>query len=336
MLTASDLLTLPYTPDLTQAGIAYACRSLPHTYNRMGGSPIYRLRRIVAGKAVELAFRRHLGKEGVPFDTLGATPFTDPDRYDVALGGRRCDIKSFQIFDKAKILQARRDPEYILSAAALVPSDQLASDHLNDTDLYIFAFVHALITQDENDLKRAIAAGQPVSLIYPFPAAWAQPDPWRSLGSLALKTDLPSAITLELGGQDSQRSFQTEELTLLPRTRQKAKRDYYSLAYLHAPYAPEGRVGIHSPELAQTRLIQAEEWGNIWVYGMEIILAGYMTRGEFRRRARDLPANSRVLQYPRTRTHNGFLPVRRLRPLAGLFERAKEWEEYKKNVKRIA
>ncbi len=330
MLTPADLLTLPYTPDLTQAGIAYACRSLPHTYDRMGGNPVHRLRRIVAGKAVELAFRRYLGKEGIPFDTLGATPFTDPDRYDVALGGRRCDIKSFQITDKEKILRARRDPEYILSAAALVPSDQLASDHLNDNDLYIFAFFYALITQDQDDLKRAVAAGQPIYLIYSFPAAWAQPDPWRSLGPLALKTDLPSSITLELGGQDSQRGFQIEEITLLPRIRQKVKQDYYSLAYCHAPQAPEGQVGIHSPRLAHTLLIQPEEWGNIWVYGIEIILVGYMTRGEFRRRASDLPANSRVLQYPRTRTHNGFVPVRRLRPLADLFERTKEWEEYKK------
>jgi hypothetical protein len=329
MLTPTDLLTLPYTPDLTQAGIAYARRSLPHTYDRMGGNPINRMRRIVAGKAVELAFRRHLGKEGIPFDTLGATPFTDPDRYDVALGGHRCDIKSFQIFDKGKILRARHDPEYILSAAALVPSDQLASDHLNDNDIYIFAFVLALVTRNEDDLKRALAAGQPVYLIYPFPPAWAQPNPWRSLGSLAIKTDLPAAITLELGGQDSQRGFQTEAISLLPRTRRQAKRDYYSLAYLHTSQALDGQVGIHSPGLGQTLLVQPGEWGNSWVYGMEIILAGYMTRGEFRRRARELPPNSRVLQYPRTRTQNGYLPVRRLRPLLDLFERTKNWEEHK-------
>jgi hypothetical protein len=330
MLTASDLLTLPYTPDLTQAGIAYARRSLPHTYNRVGGDPIHRMRRIVSGKAVELAFRRYLGQQDIPFDILGATPFTDPDRYDVALGGRRCDIKSFQIFDKEKIQRARRDPEFLLRAAALVPSDQLASDSLNDSDLYIFAFVYALATQDEEELQRARAAGQPVYLIYPFPPAWAQPDPWRSLGSVVLKTDLAEVITLELGGQDRQRGFQTEAIHLLPRTRQNAMLDYYSLAYLHAPCRPEGQVGVHSQRSGQTLLISPEEWGNIWVYGMEIILAGYLARGEFRRRARDLPPNSRVLQYPRTRTQNKYLPVRRLRPLSDLLARVKEWEEYKK------
>jgi len=39
MLTASDLIRLPFPPDLTEGGIAYAVRSLPYTYNRMGGSP---------------------------------------------------------------------------------------------------------------------------------------------------------------------------------------------------------------------------------------------------------------------------------------------------------
>jgi hypothetical protein len=58
---------------------------------------------------------------------------------------------------------------------------------------------------------------------------------------------------------------------------------------------------------------------------MQIILAGYMTRGEFRRRARPLPAGSRVLQYPRTRTENMSLPIGELRPLGDLLERVKEW-----------
>jgi len=97
MITASDFLQLPYTPDLTEGGIAYAIRSLPYTYDRMGGSPYDRLRRIVAGVAVELAFRRHLSQQDIPYDVKGATPFTDPDRYDVSLGGHRCDIKSFII-----------------------------------------------------------------------------------------------------------------------------------------------------------------------------------------------------------------------------------------------
>src|SRR5688500_19087567 len=94
MITSSDFIKLAYTPDLTEGGIAYATRSLPYTYDRMGGSLYSRLRRIVGGVAVELAFRRLLGEREVPFDVKGATPFSEPDRYDVSLGGHRCDLKT--------------------------------------------------------------------------------------------------------------------------------------------------------------------------------------------------------------------------------------------------
>src|SRR5512145_3161542 len=106
-LPVASILRLPYPSDLTRAGITYALRSLAYTYDRMGGSPFMRLRRIVAGKAVELAFRRYLDAQQVPYDNLGATPFTDPDRYDVALGGHRCDVKSFLISRREAIRQVR-------------------------------------------------------------------------------------------------------------------------------------------------------------------------------------------------------------------------------------
>ena len=98
MLSPSDLLRLPYTPDLTEGGIAYALLSLPYanlSYDR--------IRRTVAGAIVELAFRRHLSQQDIPFDITAATPFTDPTRHDVSLGGHRCDIKSFLISHREQI-----------------------------------------------------------------------------------------------------------------------------------------------------------------------------------------------------------------------------------------
>jgi hypothetical protein len=56
---------------------------------------------------------------------------------------------------------------------------------------------------------------------------------------------------------------------------------------------------------------------------MEIILAGYMTRNEFRQKSHRLPPRSRVWQYRYTRTENFTLPVAELQPLARLFERLK-------------
>ena len=153
MISPSDLIHLPYTRDLTDGGIAYALRVLPYMYNRMGGSPYDRLRRTVAGVAVELAFRRYLAEQQIPFDVKSALPFTDPNQYDVSLGGRRCDIKSFFISYREQIAEMKRNPQVVLNAPALVPSDQNVSDGNSNHDIYLFAFLSGLIAASQADLQ---------------------------------------------------------------------------------------------------------------------------------------------------------------------------------------
>ena len=207
MITASDLLRIPYTSDLTEGGIAYAGRSLPHTYDRMGGSPFDRLRRIVAGVAVELAFRRYLTQQNTPFDIKGATPFTDPDRYDVSLGGHRCDIKSFLISHRVQISALRADPELILKAPALVPLDQYSADGHSDNDLYLFAFLTGLVAASPDDLQKAMDASQPIYLIHTMPKVWTRPHTWIPLRPLVLKSESDETLRLEIGGQDFRSEF---------------------------------------------------------------------------------------------------------------------------------
>jgi hypothetical protein len=325
MLAPSDFICIPYTADMTRAGIVYACRSLPYTYDRMGGSPFKRLRRIVAGKAVELAFKRHLNNEEIPHDMLGATPFTDPDQYDIAIGGRRCDIKSYMVSFKDRIRQIRNQPECLLEAQALVPCDQITSDHLDDEDIYIFAFLTALLTPNQESLKQALGMGQPTWMIHPLPKTWSRPAHWASLGQLALKCDTSQPLKIELGGQNGKKDFLSEQVILKPRQRTPTRGEFYALSYLYTPEPPDGIVGVYCPFLEETHLAGPLEWGNIWVYGMEIMLTGYMTRVEFRKRARRLPAGRRVFQYANTRTENLALPIGELLPLDQLFRQAKQW-----------
>jgi hypothetical protein len=292
----------------------------------MGGSPFDRLRRIVVGVAAELAFRRLLSARQVPYDTLGATPFTDPDRYDVALGGRRCDLKSFLIDQKESIRELRRRPAALLEAAALVPADQVEASEASGEDLYLFGFVYALVTRQRRDLEKALAASQPSYLLHPLPSAWTRPREWASLRPLSLKSEAPHPLVVELGGQAEDRQFRCEQLTLVPGKPAHPRLDFYTLAYLHTSLMPAGRVGVHSPRRGQAYLIGPGEWGNIWVYGLEIVLTGYLSRREFLRKSRALPPGSRVLQYSRTRTRNLAVPVAELRPLAELFEQAQQWE----------
>lgn len=325
MISAGDILSLPYTPDLTEGGITYAVRSLPHTYNRMGGSPFDRLRRIVAGVGVELAFRRYLTQLGIPFDIQGATPFTDPDRYDVSLGGHRVDIKSFLITHRDQITALHRDPGLTLEAPALVPLDQFSAEGHSESDLFLFAFLTGLVAASPEDLKKALQAGQPTYLIQTLPAAWTRPKAWVPLGPLVLKSESDETLRLELGGQDARRGFMTESVELEPRTRFELRTGLHSLCYLHSRTQPTRRLGLHSAAREGVYIFEPTGWGDIWVHGMDILLAGWISREEFRRRAVPVREGSRVFQYNRTRTKNLAVPIGSLKPLAKLLEQVKSW-----------
>jgi hypothetical protein len=327
----SSILRLPLPRDLIEGGIAYAARSLPHTFGRADGSPYDRLRRIVAGVAVELAFRRHLSQNDIPFDVKGATPFTDPDRYDVTLGGHRCDIKSFLLTYREQIHRLHLDPNLLLDAPALVPLDQYAADGHRPDDLYLFAFVTALLASAQRDVQKALAAGQPIHLLNALPRDWSNPREWIPLGPLALKSDASAPLTVELLGQTEDREFASETLLLPPRTRVEAATKFFALAALHSQSPPDGRVAVHSPARREAYVVHPLEWGNLWVYGMDIYLAGWIPREEFRRRADLIREGTRVFQFEQTRTKNLAVPVRDLHPLGALFEKVKEWERSKIN-----
>ena len=325
MISSSDLLHLPYTQDLTEGGIAYALRTLPYVYMRGGSSPYDRLRRVVAGAAVELAFRRYLSEHEIPFEVKGALPFTDPDRYDVSLGGRRCEIKSFLISNREQISELRHAPHIILKAPALLASDRNAAEGYSNHDLYLFAFLSGLTAASQDDLQKVIAGNQPHDLIHIMPDSWLRPTAWNPLGTLVLKSDSNETQIVEIGGQVAGREMRSCRVELPPHTRTHIKDEFFSLSYLHTESVPNARIGIHSPIRAETYVIRPMEWGNIWVYGMDILLAGYLTREEFNRRASFIQAGARVFQYDKTRTKSLAVPVSDLKPLSELFERVRAW-----------
>ena len=325
MLSSSDLLRLPYTPDLTEGGIAYAALAL--SYKNLSYD---QLRRMVAGTIVELAFRRYLSQQDIPFDTTAATPFTDPTRRDVLLGGHRCDIKSFLISHRDQIAEIQRDAGILLKASALVPSDQHVSSGHSDNDLYLFAFLSGVIAASQSDLKKVAATNQPHYLMHVMPEKWRKPFNWNPLGALVLKSESEAEMLVEISGQDAGRGNLTRLVNLPPKTRVTVDDPFYSVTALHIKNIPSARLGIHSPTQKETHLISPLEWGNIWVYGINITLAGFISRGEFRPRAKLLAPNSRTFQYDHTKTKNLAVPVSELNPLPDLFERVREWKSQQK------
>lgn len=326
MINSSNLIRLPYTADLTEGGIAYALRSLLYSFDHTSKSLYDRIRRVVAEAAVELAFRRHLSQQDVPFEVTSAMPFTAPGKFSVTLGGHRCDIKSFLISHRDQISEMHRTSEVILNAPALVPSDHHMTDGHSDNDLYLFAFLSGLITASQNDLQKVMETNQPHYLIHAMPANWRKPLKWNPLGPLVLKSESDAEMLVEVSGQDEARGFLTRLVNLPAKVRVSVEDPFHSITSVHIKNMPSARLGIHSPSYKEAHVISPLEWGNIWVYGMEIILTGFISRGEFRQRAKMIAPNSRVFQYDHTKIKNLAVPVSNLNPLQDLFTRVREWK----------
>jgi hypothetical protein len=131
---------------------------------------------------------------------------------------------------------------------------------------------------------------------------------------------------VEINGQDQSRCNLTRLVNLPPKTRVTVDESFYSVTALHIKNIPSTRLGIYSPAYKETHLITPLEWKNIWVYGIGIILVGFISRGEFRQRAKLIAPNSRTFQYDRTKTKNLAVPVSELSPLPDLFARVREWK----------
>jgi len=226
---------------------------------------------------------------------------------------------------KTRIRELQKNPERLLVAPAVSSKDQISSNPLQDEDLYIYAFLYALVTPSLRTLIQAIRANQPVFLVYTPPSKWSRPGQRSTLGRLVLisNTNEPNSITLE--GQDTDRKFQTEQITLTPGSKTITACEFYSLNSLHTQGLPRGMVKVHSPIINETIQIRTIEWRNLWVYGMQITLVGYITRGEFRKRSHCSQAADHIHPDAGLDPICQPLLVSDLHPLQDLFARAKSW-----------
>jgi hypothetical protein len=331
-MNITDLLRLNYTPDLTEAGILHTCHWLAGSTRNLGENPYSFLRRKISQVAVELALRRLLAERQVPFQTMEMEPFTDPRQHDLSLGGHRLHLNSYLLSQRDQIRTLRAEPAELLQASALVPLDQFVKEGQTSGDIYLFAFLLALTATSQADRHKLEATENPHYYLATLPKNWSQPQPWIPLDPLTLKSEMDCPVTVELGGLSADRNFISAQMQLLPRTRTTVTEEFYSLAYIHLLDHPQARIGIHNPRYelrSQTHIIHPNEWGNVWVYGMEIWLAGWLTLDEYRRKSFVLPAGKHTYQYSRTRFKNLCVPMTELRPSEELFEQVRIWKAEK-------
>lgn len=322
-MSDKEYIQIECSEDLIEAGITYITRHL----GQLEAPDYDHLRQVVVDKIVELAFRRLLTDRDVPHQAQPSTSFTQRDHFDLTIGGRRCSLISRLMRKKEDIAQIHKNPN-LLDQEQIFHSVQEFGTKPHEEDLYIFAFLTGLVTRSQQDLGKAIDAGQPTFLLNPMPRSWVYPANWSGLGELTLKSDASESAVVTLGGLNAEKEFITQQVNLDPQERTPANDDFYGLSYIHSHTLPDGKIGIHSPVSKDTVVIERYDWGNLYVYGMKIFFVGYLSVGEFNRQAKRFETGKYTGDL-RVGKDTMAVQVDQLRPLPDLFVRANNWEQQK-------
>ncbi len=206
-----------------------------------------------------------------------------------------------------------------MQAPALIASDEFAAEHHRSDDLLLFAFLPGSESVSTSENPSAC-------WIHLLPKNWSRPPRWHLLKDLTIKNESSAPVTVELGGLNFEHEFQTTRLEVLPQKPFRVEDPFYSLAYLRTLRRPEARLGLHLTTVADSYFISPAGWDCLGICGDEIILAGWLSHEEFRRRAAFLPIGSRTFQFDQTRVKNLAVPLDRLEPLSSLLEKEKRRE----------
>jgi hypothetical protein len=192
------------------------------------------------------------------------------------------------------------------------------SDHLGHNDLLVFSFTGSLPDVSWQERRHGDPVEYPQVLIYLLPKSWQTFMREQERRSERFTLTSQEALELDVGGTSNERGFLSETVHLLPGQPFDVGPGFAQIAYLSTRQAPTKGISIQK-DLGRSHQITPERWGNLWIEGSAILLAGYIPVGEFRRHARRLhhpgsPWNN--LSWP---SSGMALPVRELLPLSRFF-----------------
>jgi len=316
MITKNDIFRVDVSDKMILDAVHYAEKSLHYTYNRMGSANLYdRVRNIVKGLIIESAFKHLLDYHHVKYDLLGNTHWTKKDRYDVGIGGHKYDIKGFFITESAKVNAIQKDPRWLLDCSALVPSDQINSQSLKNDDVYVFPFMTGEMERNSGpDLFSIDRYRYMIHCFWDY--AWFKNEGWKSLGRITIESKQNTTMKIRLGGQKENHELLVEELILEPRSKVTTKNEFFTILFCQTNDDITSDIIVQSEKIPEVEKMGPNDWGNIWVYDGMVYFTGWMTKGEFKKKAVEIPRfYKKCKQYGETKTDNYNLLVQNLNPL---------------------
>lgn len=282
MNAADDPLRLGFEPNLTLAGVTFACRSLAQG-NALPG--VQHLRQLVAHTAAELALRRWLDKIGIRYQLQSLLPITQPQRRSIILGGRRLILHTQLISDSYTRRKLRRNPVTIPTTEipwAVIPPSLSATE---EGDVHLFALVIAAETRTLPALKAAQDRELPLALVaLPQSETWIHPEDWQPLGPLAIENHCPHPMQVIILGHGASREAMQHSVHLASHATLSLDLPLHTLLCLRTGSLPAASLRVQS--LRQTVLWDVEPnlWHNLWLYGQTFIFLGWITQKQFRTR----------------------------------------------------
>jgi hypothetical protein len=280
------------------------------------------MRNQVAEIAATLALQRWLESQDVPFALIQASPFTSPDRRTLLLGGRRVNILPTRISAVRRIQDLQAEPSQLLETEASIPNDVLSRTHQRGHDLLVFLFLLSQETRTTASLRRADAVGERTHLIAIPPLK-----PWRNLTGraklerLSVKNEGEHTVELTFYSQLGDQNPHVLPLRVPARRQVPIPVELAAIHYIYAAHLPTGRIRVVDNKAAHTWIIPVRDWINIWIYGKEIILAGWSTLTEVRRKSSPASDVEHIPVRPQIMGKGIRLPLHQLRPMRELIER---------------
>jgi len=269
---------------------------------------------------MEEAFKGLLETRDIAYSLEGKTHWTQKDRFDILIGGCKYDIKGCCVKNTHYITGIENDPGWFLDCSALVPTDQLHSRSLTPTDYYVFPFLIGRELPSADDLSSLFGEYPDKYLIHLFwKYAWCKNKERAPLGKLVFKNNSTEIITLEIGGQDENKDYFEETLEIKPKRSRRTKAEFSTVLFLHSPNLVQGPISIESEKAGLRESVKPEEWENIWFYDGYVFFTGYIAKGDFLDKSKEIPRfYKECKQYGDTQTENNMMLIKELLPLKRL------------------
>jgi hypothetical protein len=235
------------------------------------------LRRQAADCAAEIALRRWLATEGVPFQVQRASPFSLIDRGLTQIAGCRVLVISRLIQSITLLRELACDPSKIYSSEFKFQIPSTQERNLREGDLIFFSACGFL------PAKTNPSAYFPISLA--SEKHWIAPHHWAPFRNLTITSQEEDPLEVELLGKRADgREIHLSGWT----SRQKAftaGNYFYSLIALHADRSPQAPLFVSRRGLKIPWRISTRDWLDLQFCNQEIIFAGWLTLHEVKTRS---------------------------------------------------